>query len=71
MPGRSIFPWSIGGFIIGCVALVVAFGSSSALAAAYGLAVAGVMLITSLVMFAIARRYWQWSLREPRWCGCR
>jgi KUP system potassium uptake protein len=32
------------------------------LAAAYGLAVAGVMLITSFVMFAIARRYWQWSL---------
>jgi len=41
---------------------VVAFGSSSALASAYGLAVAGVMLITSLVMFAIARRYWQWGL---------
>jgi KUP system potassium uptake protein len=41
---------------------VVGFGSASALAAAYGLAVAGVMLITSLVMFAIARRYWQWSL---------
>jgi KUP system potassium uptake protein len=46
---------------LGCVALVLAFGSSSALAAAYGLAVAGVMLITSLAMFFVARRYWRWS----------
>ena len=31
----------------GCILLVVTFGSSSALAAAYGLAVSGVMFITS------------------------
>jgi len=46
----------------GCVALVVGFGSSSALAAAYGLAVAGVMTITSVAMAFIARHYWRWSL---------
>ncbi|MGD1039069.1 MAG: KUP/HAK/KT family potassium transporter [Roseiarcus sp.] len=46
---------------VGCVALVLGFGSASALGAAYGLAVAGVMLIASLAMFAIARRYWRWS----------
>jgi KUP system potassium uptake protein len=46
---------------IGCIALVLAFGSSSALGAAYGLAVAGVMVITSLAMFVIARRYWRWT----------
>ena len=45
----------------GCVVLVVTFGSSSALAAAYGLAVSGVMLITSLAMFPIARSYWNWG----------
>ena len=45
----------------GCVALVVGFGSSSALAAAYGLAVAGVMTITSIAMAFIARAYWRWG----------
>src|ERR1019366_10616798 len=60
--GQIYIPVVNWGLYLGCVALVVAFGSSSALASAYGLAVAGVMLITSLVMFAIARRYWQWGL---------
>jgi len=60
--GQIYIPVVNWGLYIGCVALVVAFGSSSALASAYGLAVAGVMLITSLVMFAIARHYWQWGL---------
>jgi KUP system potassium uptake protein len=46
----------------GCVALVLGFGSSTALAAAYGLAVAGVMAITSVAMAFIARQYWRWSL---------
>jgi KUP system potassium uptake protein len=45
----------------GCIGLVVAFGSSSALASAYGLAVSGVMLITSLAMIAVARLRWNWS----------
>ncbi len=50
--------WSV---CCGCILLVVAFGSSSALAAAYGLAVSGVMVITSLAMFPIARHYWKWG----------
>jgi KUP system potassium uptake protein len=59
--GQIYVPLINWGLYLGCVALVVAFGSASALASAYGLAVAGVMLITSLAMFAIARRYWQWG----------
>ncbi len=50
--------WSL---LAGCVALVLFFGSSSALAAAYGLAVSGVMVITSIAMIPIARRYWGWG----------
>ena len=46
---------------VGCVLLVLGFGSSGALASAYGLAVAGVMVITSLAMFAVARQHWRWS----------
>jgi KUP system potassium uptake protein len=45
--GQIYIPVVNWGLYLGCVALVIAFGSSSALAAAYGLAVAGVMLITS------------------------
>jgi KUP system potassium uptake protein len=60
--GQIYIPIVNWGLYLGCVALVLAFGSSSALAAAYGLAVAGVMLTTSLAMFAVARGYWRWSV---------
>jgi KUP system potassium uptake protein len=59
--GQIYVPFVNWALYLGCVALVISFGSSSALAAAYGLAVAGVMLITSLAMFTIARRYWRWG----------
>ncbi|MFN0252409.1 MAG: potassium transporter Kup [Kofleriaceae bacterium] len=49
-------------FMIGCVALVLAFKSSSALAAAYGIAVTGLMMITSYLLFLVCRRNWGWSL---------
>lgn len=44
------------------VALVVGFGSSSNLAAAYGIAVTGTMFITNLLAFVVARYLWGWSL---------
>ncbi len=47
--------------LIGCIALVLVFQSSNRLASAYGLAVSGVMLVTSLSMIAIAIYYWKWS----------
>jgi len=59
--GQIYVPFVNAALYIGCVALVIGFGSSSALGSAYGLAVAGVMVITSFAMFAIARRYWRWS----------
>jgi KUP system potassium uptake protein len=48
--------------MVACVALVLAFGSSSALAAAYGIAVTGTMSITSFLFFRVALRNWSWSL---------
>lgn len=42
--------------------LVVIFQTSSNLAAAYGFAVSGVMLVTSVSMTAIARLRWRWAL---------
>jgi KUP system potassium uptake protein len=41
--------------MVGCLAVVVGFGSSSALAAAYGAAVTGTMTITSVLFFAVMR----------------
>jgi KUP system potassium uptake protein len=43
------------------VALVLGFGTSSNLAAAYGIAVTGTMLITNFLAIAVAVRLWQWN----------
>jgi KUP system potassium uptake protein len=49
-------------FVAVCL-FVIGFGSSSALGAAYGAAVAGTMLITTLLGMILADRQWGW----PRW----
>jgi KUP system potassium uptake protein len=59
--GQIYVPFVNWALLVGCIGLVLAFGSSAALAAAYGLAVSGVMVITSLAMIPIARRYWNWD----------
>jgi KUP system potassium uptake protein len=46
----------------GVVALVLGFGSSSRLAAAYGIAVTGTMAITTVLAFVVARSIWKWGL---------
>ncbi len=46
---------------IGSVSLVLGFKSSTALASAYGFAVAGDMFVTSLAMIAVATVLWKWS----------
>ncbi|GJE48720.1 Low affinity potassium transport system protein kup [Methylobacterium tardum] len=43
------------------VFLAVLFKSSSALAAAYGIAVTGDMVITATLVFVVAWRFWRWS----------
>ena len=47
---------------VGTAGLILSFGSASNLAAAYGLAVSGSMIITTLLMYRVARSHWQWSL---------
>ncbi len=47
--------------LISIIALVIGFGSSSRLAAAYGIAVTGTMLITNILAIAVAVRLWDWS----------
>jgi KUP system potassium uptake protein len=48
--------------MVACLALVVIFQKSSALTAAYGIAVTGAMSITSVVFFFVATRNWKWPL---------
>jgi KUP system potassium uptake protein len=46
----------------GCLVLIFTFQSSSRLASAYGLAVSGVMLSTSMAMIPLAILRWRWSV---------
>jgi KUP system potassium uptake protein len=48
---------------VGSTLLVIGFGTATRLAAAYGFAVSGVMLVTTFVMFTLARHEWRW----PTW----
>jgi KUP system potassium uptake protein len=46
---------------LGSIYVVLQFRSSEALAAAYGIAVTGTMLVTTLAFIAVARYNWKWS----------
>jgi KUP system potassium uptake protein len=47
---------------IGVVLLVGMFGSSAALASAYGIAVTGTMVVTVLMAFIVVWKVWKWPL---------
>jgi len=59
--GQIYVPVVNGMLMVACIALVAIAGSSSNLAAAYGIAVTGTMSITSLLFYAVARRCWGWT----------
>ena len=45
----------------GAIYVVLSFGSSDRLAAAYGIAVTGTMIVTTVAFYAVLRRQWRWS----------
>jgi KUP system potassium uptake protein len=47
--------------LIGVLLLVLMFRSSSALASAYGIAVTGTMVVTSMLAFIVIWKVWRWS----------
>jgi KUP system potassium uptake protein len=59
--GQIYIPEINTALMIACIALVLGFGSSSELAAAYGLAVVGTMAIGTILFAAVARKLWHWS----------
>ena len=48
--------------LFACVGLVLSFRSSSALAAAYGIAVTGTMGITTITYYIVLTRTWKWPV---------
>ncbi|HET6797410.1 MAG TPA: potassium transporter Kup [Gemmatimonadales bacterium] len=59
--GQIYIPQVNNALWIACVGLVVAFQSSSNLAATYGVAVTGTMTTTTLLLLVVARKQWKWS----------
>ncbi len=48
--------------MLGSIIVVLVFKTSSHLAAAYGIAVSGTMLVTSILLFNVVRHNWHWPL---------
>jgi KUP system potassium uptake protein len=69
--GQVYVPWVNWALLAATAALVLGFGTSSALAGAYGIAVSTTMLITSLLAYVCARRVWGWSVAGAAtlWAG--
>ena len=60
--GQIYVPEVNSALTIACLGLVLIFKESSALTAAYGIAVTGTMTITSVVFFFVATRNWKWPV---------
>ena len=59
--GQVYMPRVNWGIMLATMALVIGFGSSSKLAAAYGIAVTGDMVITTLLASVVFIEVWRWS----------
>ena len=59
--GQVYLPEINAALMMGSLLLVVGFRSSSALSAAYGIAVTGTMAVTSVLFYLVARYRWRWS----------
>ena len=60
--GQIYVPQVNWALMVGTIAIVLGFRSSSALAAAYGIAVTLTMVITTLLLHAVATERWKWPV---------
>ena len=60
--GQIYMPGINGALWIACIALVLAFRTSTNLAATYGVAVTGTMLITTILFAVVERKLWNWPM---------
>jgi KUP system potassium uptake protein len=61
--GQIYIPEINAALMMACIWLVLTFKESTALAAAYGIAVTGTMAITSVIYYLVLTHTWHW----PRW----
>src|SRR2546430_14287814 len=59
---RSYIPRVTGALLVGVLLLVGLFRTSSALASAYGIAVATTMVVDGLLAFLVIWKFWHWPL---------
>ena len=59
--GQIYIPEVNNALMIGCVLVVLYFKSSTAMGAAYGIAVTGTFLMTTCLLYVVARTWWGWS----------
>ena len=59
--GQIYIPEVNRALMIGCIFIVLGFRNSSAIGAAYGIAVTGTFTMTTLLMFVLARSWWNWD----------
>jgi len=59
--GEIYVPWVNRALFVMVIAAVIGFRSSDNLGAAYGIAVTGTMLITSILALVVQRRLWGWN----------
>jgi KUP system potassium uptake protein len=60
--GQIYLPWVNRFLLVTVVLVVIGFGSSNALAGAYGIAVTGTMAIDTTLFLVVARRMWNWGI---------
>ncbi len=59
--GQIYIPEVNNALMVGCLLVVLYFRSSNALGAAYGIAVTGTFLMTTALIYTVARTWWGWS----------
>ncbi len=62
MQGQIYIPFVNYTLMLACIGVVIGFKESSSLAGAYGIAVTGTMIITSLLFFIVLTHYRRWPL---------
>jgi KUP system potassium uptake protein len=60
--GQIYIPEVNHALMIGCLLVVLSFRSSTALGAAYGIAVTGTFLMTTSLLYVVARSWWGWNV---------
>ena len=62
MSGQIYLPWINFALMVMVLCAVLGFRHSTNLAAAYGIAVTGTMVITTMLALIVARFHWKWSI---------